>query len=164
MTQWDSLSLRKPSGGLNNSVNSRHKKALEKGGFPANARIAKNTRRKGVRTLGGNKKIKQLYAAQVFVSDSKTGLTTAAALLTVKTNSADRQFARQNILTRGALVEVELNGVSRLVRITSRPGQSGTVFGVPVSPETESAVMTEKSSAKQRKTREKASKAASKKE
>jgi small subunit ribosomal protein S8e len=48
------------------------------------------------------------------------------ALKTEKENPANRNFARMNILTKGAIVDTEVGSI----RITSRPGQHGLVNAV----------------------------------
>ncbi|MDO8625369.1 MAG: 30S ribosomal protein S8e, partial [Candidatus Diapherotrites archaeon] len=133
MVQWDVLSLRKASGGLNNSVNARDKRESEKGGVPAETKISSVSKRKNVSTLGGNQKTKQLTADTISVTDPHTKKTAVASLVSVRQNDANRQFARQNIITRGAIVEVTVDGQSRYSRVTSRPGQSGVVSGVLLS-------------------------------
>ena len=49
-------------------------------------------------------------------------------ILEIISNEANRHFIRRNILTKGTIVKTELGNV----RITSRPGQVGTVNGVLV--------------------------------
>jgi len=141
MVNWDYPSLRKPTGGLNNSVNARDKKESEKGGVFSETKIGALNRRKTVSGLGGTLKVKQLIAHQVVVTDSQTKKTKRVNLVTVKENAANRQYARQNILTRGAIVEVDFDNSRRLVRITSRPGHSGGVNAVLLTPVQEKAYL-----------------------
>ena len=49
-------------------------------------------------------------------------------IMTIVSNPANRHFVRRNILTRGAIVKTDLGNA----RITSRPGQEGTINGVLV--------------------------------
>jgi small subunit ribosomal protein S8e len=157
MVQWDTLSLRKSTGGLNNSVNARDKRASEKGGVAAETRIASASKRKTVSTLGGNSKIKQLTADKISVTDPATKKTVSVEMVSVRENPANRQFARRNILTKGAIVEVTFNNQPRYCRVTSRPGQAGSVSGILLSSEQS------KELAFEQKTQAKAAKAVSKK-
>jgi len=139
MVNWDKPSLRKPSGGLNNSVNARDKKESEKGGVFSETKIAPQDRKKTLSSLGGNTKIKHLLANKVTVTDSQTKKNVVGSLITV-------QYARRNILTRGAIVEVELGNATRMVRITSRPGHSGGVNAVLLAASEEKAFSEPKAS------------------
>ena len=49
-------------------------------------------------------------------------------LLNVIENSANPNYVRRNIITKGAIVETELGHA----KVTSRPGQDGVVNGVIV--------------------------------
>ena len=51
-----------------------------------------------------------------------------AARRNVVENSADPNYVRRNILTKGAIVETSIGRV----RITSRPGMDGVISGVLV--------------------------------
>ncbi|MBS3061625.1 MAG: 30S ribosomal protein S8e [Candidatus Diapherotrites archaeon] len=146
MVNWDKPSLRKPSGGLNNSVNARDKKESEKGGVFSETKIAPQDRKKTLSSLGGNTKIKHLLANKVTVTDSQTKKNVVGSLITVRQNDANRQYARRNILTRGAIVEVELGNATRMVRITSRPGHSGGVNAVLLAASEEKAFSEPKAS------------------
>ena len=95
MVNWDYPSLRKPSGGLNNSINARDKKEAEKGGVFSETKIAPDNKSKTVIGLGGRIKVKQLTAQTVTVTDPSTQKTEVATLVTVKQNDANRQFSRQ---------------------------------------------------------------------
>lgn len=64
------------------------------------------------------------------VVDPKTGHAKKVKILTVIENPADPHFVRRNVLTRGAVIDTELGKA----RVTSRPGQSGTVDAVLVEP------------------------------
>lgn len=60
------------------------------------------------------------------VVNPDTGVTKKSKILTVVENLADPHFVRRNVLTKGAIIETELGRA----RVTSRPGQSGTVDAV----------------------------------
>lgn len=58
------------------------------------------------------------------------GETIRAELLNVVRNDANPNYVRRNIITKGAVVEVDLDGERRQATVTSRPGQSGRVDAV----------------------------------
>ncbi|MCA1812834.1 MAG: hypothetical protein LC624_02650, partial [Halobacteriales archaeon] len=68
----------------------------------------------------------------VHVTDPATKKTRKADIVApgVVTNSANPHYVRRNIITKGAVVNTNLGRV----RITSRPGQDGTLNGVLVGP------------------------------
>ena len=51
-----------------------------------------------------------------------------AKILTVKDNTANSQYIRRNIITKGAIIDTDLGKA----RVTSRPGQDGSVDAVLV--------------------------------
>jgi len=83
-----------------------------------------------LRTFGGNEKLGLLSTDSANVIDTKTGRVKKVKILTVVENLADIHFVRRNVLTRGAVIETELGKA----RVTSRPGQSGTVDAVLIEP------------------------------
>lgn len=79
-----------------------------------------------LRTFGGNEKLR-LYSADVAnVTDPKTKKMSKTKILTVVENPADPHFVRRNVITKGAIINTELGKA----RVTSRPGQHGTVNAV----------------------------------
>lgn len=84
------------------------------------------TRQVRIRAFGGNVKSNVLSTDVANIVDPKTGATKKVKILTVVENPADPHFVRRNVLTRGAVIETELGRA----RVTSRPGQSGTVDAV----------------------------------
>jgi small subunit ribosomal protein S8e len=78
------------------------------------------------RIMGSNLKHKLLSEEYVNLADPKTKKVTKAKITTVVENPANRNFVRRNILTKGTIVETEKGKA----RITSRPGQEGTVNAV----------------------------------
>ncbi|MBI4149650.1 30S ribosomal protein S8e [Candidatus Woesearchaeota archaeon] len=81
---------------------------------------------KAERVLGGNLKWR-LFSADT-VNVVKSGKAMALKIKNVVANPANPNFARRNILTKGAVVETEQGKV----RITSRPGQDPVINGVLV--------------------------------
>jgi small subunit ribosomal protein S8e len=82
------------------------------------------------RTLGGNGKF---IAARVeFANVSTKDGIKLSKIITVKENHANSQYVRSNIITKGAVIKTELG----LARVTSRPGQVGSVDAVLVEEKT----------------------------
>ncbi len=103
----------------------RDKRKAHIGRPPIKTRVGKEER-KVVRVRGGNKKVKVKKAEFInVVVDGKT--VKARIVRVIEGNNPD--FTRQNIITKGALVEVEGLGKAR---VTSRPGQDGVINGVLV--------------------------------
>jgi small subunit ribosomal protein S8e len=116
-------SKRKPTGGL--YIPSRKKRKSEIARPPAFTTVGA-LKRKSERVLGGHFKMRVLQADIVNVFDGKKFM--KAKIKTVSENSANRNFIRQNIITKGAVVDTDHG----MVKITSRPGQSGNLSGVLV--------------------------------
>ena len=116
-------SKKKPSGGK--LVRGRKKKLYELGRDPTLTKLGKITKRV-LRIRSGVKKEVLLTADTINVSDGKTHK--QVKIKTVLENPANRHYVGRNILTKGTVVDTELGKV----RITSRPGQEGTLAGVLV--------------------------------
>ncbi|MBI4983697.1 30S ribosomal protein S8e [Candidatus Woesearchaeota archaeon] len=123
MAKSQRRSLRKPSGGRYHY--SRTKKNYELGGFPASTKLSSEKKVITIRTLGGNKKQVNLSINIVSVADKK-GKTIQTEILNVIENPANPQLVIRNVITKGAIVETKLGKA----RITSRPGQEGTISGI----------------------------------
>lgn len=111
-------SKRKSTGGRYKDVFS--KKKAHNGGIPTLTRIGE-LKEKLVRVLGGNKKNKLLFSQEVNVADPKTKKVTKDIVVNVEDNTANRNYIRRNILTKGAVIELKSG---KKAKITSRPGQS----------------------------------------
>ena len=81
---------------------------------------------KDVRTKGNNKKTRVLTANVVYVVDQKTNKTTKTEITSVVENQANIHYIRRNIINKGAIIDTKLGKA----KITSRPGQSGTINAV----------------------------------
>lgn len=119
-------SKKKPSGGK--LVKGRKKKLYELGRDPTLTKLGEVTKRV-LRIRSGVKKEVLLTANIVNVFDGKTHK--KVKIKTVLANPANRHYVGRNILTKGTVVDTELGKV----RITSRPGQEGTLSGVIVKEE-----------------------------
>ncbi len=124
MARSQRRSLRKPSGGRYHF--SRTKKLYELAGYPVNTALG-DAKRRSVRTQGGNLKQRILQANIINVSQGK-GAAAKTEILNVVENPANPNLVRRNIITKGCVVETKLGKV----RVTSRPGQQGSLSGVLV--------------------------------
>jgi len=123
MAIWQGRSLKKPSGGR--IVLARKKRKRELGREPANTRVAEEReKRKIIRTYGGNRKIRLVEALYANVFENGKGK--KVKILNVIENPANRQYARRNIITKGAIIQTEIGKAV----VTSRPGQDGVVNAV----------------------------------
>ncbi len=103
----------------------RHKRRFELGREPTNTVIG-STKRKVIRTMGGNSKVVLLRAEYANVTIPNERKTVKAKILHVKENIADPHFAQRGIITKGAIIETDLG----ICRVTSRPGQHGNVNAI----------------------------------
>ncbi|MDD2473175.1 MULTISPECIES: 30S ribosomal protein S8e [unclassified Methanoculleus] len=124
--QWQGRSVRKPSGGRYHT--SQGKKRSEIGRAPAETHIGED-RKKVVRTYGGNQKVRALRVDYATVANPATGETRKAKIETVEANSANPNYVRRNLLTRGAIIRTEMGRA----RIVSRPSQDGVVNAVLIA-------------------------------
>jgi len=116
-------SKKKPSGGRYKSKVT--KRIANLGSHPRYTKVSKRSS-KIVRVIGGNKKQFLLSCDVVNIYDKKNKKYKKTKILGIVSNSANRHFVRRNILTKGAIIKTELGNV----KITSRPGQEGTINGV----------------------------------
>ena len=131
MSEWKTKSRRKKTGGIDNSFNAATKKLSDKGGSFSKTTVSKDAdKRYQSRTRGGGAKVKIAKATTVLISQA--GKTVKGKLITVTENAANKQFIRQNVITKSAIAKVIIDGKEVNVKITSRPGQSGQVSGVIV--------------------------------
>lgn len=103
----------------------RNKKKFELGSEPIEVKIGKR-RAKKIRSRGGHKKIRLKQAKEANVLDPEKGTHETLEIKNVIENDANRHYVRRNILTKGAIIETEKGKA----KITSRPGQHGTVNAV----------------------------------
>ena len=115
----------KPTGGLYKKIRKKKKRDFGSDFIPI--RI-KDTKVKEIRTYGGNKKLRVLQTNLANVTNPDTGKTQKAKIIQVKENPANPFFVRQNIITKGAIIETEIG----LAKVISRPGQDGVVNAVLV--------------------------------
>lgn len=124
--QWQGRSVRKPSGGRYHT--SQGKKRSEIGRAPAETHIGEE-RKKVVRTYGGNQKVRALRLDYATVANPATGETHKAKIEAVEANSANPNYVRRSLLTKGAVIRTDAGRA----RIISRPGQDGVVNAVLIA-------------------------------
>lgn len=100
----------------------RKKRLCELGGETTLTQIGK-IRLKLKRVRGGNQKMSLLSHEIVNVNDGAKTL--KLKIESVVNNPANVNYTRRNIITKGCIVKTEKGDV----KITSRPGQDGTLFG-----------------------------------
>ena len=86
-------------------------------------------RLKIVRTRGNNRKTRVKTTNIAYVIDPKNNKTTKTEILSVVENQANIHYVRRNIINKGAIIETKLGKA----KVTSRPGQDGTVNAVLIS-------------------------------
>ena len=116
-------STRLPSGARN--VANRGKRKAELGRDPAETRVDEK-RLKKIRTRGGNEKLRLATANKMNLTDPATGKSQVVDVLGVIENSANPNYVRRNIITKGAIVETPEGNA----KVTSRPGQDGVLNGI----------------------------------
>lgn len=112
---------RKISGGKYKKA--RKKKKFERKGQERKVKVGE-TKTKIMKIRGGNEKTVSLLQNKInLVGKGKTSVVEIKRVLETPSN---RFLARQNILTKGAVVETELGKA----KITNRPSQEGNVQGI----------------------------------
>jgi small subunit ribosomal protein S8e len=119
---WQKESIRKVTGGRRRPA--AMKRRAEIGLAPADTHIGVE-RRRIIRTFGGNEKSRALRASDVNVTNAK-GETKKVKIMNVEANSANPNYVRRNLLTKGAILKTEIGRA----RISSRPGQDGVINAV----------------------------------
>ena len=114
------------SGGLRRK--NRDKILSHYGGFFSRTRLTKGDEKQAIKSfhvIGGKRKVAAQKVSFANVAVEK-GKVKKVKITNVVESPANRHYARENIITRGAIVETEAGKA----RITSRPGQDGTVNAV----------------------------------
>jgi small subunit ribosomal protein S8e len=124
MSVWHgSLRKRKLTGGRKRAY--RVKRKFEQGSFPAETTLGEPKTRRA-RGHGGKIKFKALTAKQASVTDLKSRKTQKTEILRVVKNSANVDYNRRGVITKGAEIETSLG----MARVTSRPGNDGVINAV----------------------------------
>jgi len=125
MAEYRLKSRRKASGGIRHSLQRCDKKLVWKGNPATLTKVSEKEVRESAKGRGGNTKIKLKKASKAVVSSGSKAF--VADIKQVVENEANRQYARQNVITKGAIIEVEREGKTVKARVTGRPGQHGVV-------------------------------------
>lgn len=104
----------------------RDKKLAHVGRRARLTKVSDKEVREKVRSRGGNEKILLKKAAYVNVV-TKDGVKKAKILSVLESSRAE--YARENIITKGAILNTEIGKV----KVTNRPGQDGVVNGTLIS-------------------------------
>ncbi len=101
----------------------RKKKKYERPGQKKIVKLGKE-KRKVIKTRGGTKKV-FLFSGKI-INVNQGNKTKKTEIKNVLETPSNKFFARQDILTKGTIVETELGKA----RITNRPSQEGVINGV----------------------------------
>jgi len=119
------LKGKKPSGG--SFKQARSKRKFERGNLPSLTSIGSKVV-KVLKMKSAGKKLRLERSECVNVFDKKSKKFIKVNLVRVVDNTANRNFVRANIITKGCVVETDKGNV----KITNRPGQDGVLNGVLV--------------------------------
>jgi small subunit ribosomal protein S8e len=125
MRVYHGRSIRKMGGTGGRKRKSADKKLAHVGSEMTATKVGEKQVVELARGRGGTIKARIRYAPFVNVATG-AGAVKKAKIRTVLETLDNRHYARQNILTKGAVVDTELGKV----KITNRPGQHGVVNGV----------------------------------
>lgn len=103
---------------------SRNKRHYEQGRYPAETELGEPILRV-INARGNTEKIRALKTDRATIA-TPDGETVAATIEDVIENDADPNYARRNIITKGAIIQTDQGRA----RVTSRPGQDGQVNAV----------------------------------
>ncbi len=106
----------------------RGKKKIEELGREPSLTAIGEKKLQYIRGRGNNTKYRLLVAETINVLDKKSKKFVKAKIKTVVDNPANRNYVRRNIMTKGAIVDTDKGKA----KITSRPGQDGTINAVLV--------------------------------
>ena len=104
----------------------RHNRKYELGRFPALTMVSDREKRQRIRVRGGNIKVRATRVIYANLINPETSETKKARITRVVETSANREYARRNIIVKGAVIETE----EGLAKVTSRPGQNGVINAV----------------------------------
>jgi small subunit ribosomal protein S8e len=121
MSQWNIHKGRKASGSLLHKISKKKKFQRSRDFLPTH--IAES-RVSGIRTRAGGEKL--LVLSENIANVISGGKAKKAKIMTVTENKSNAQFARRNIITKGAIIQTELGKA----RVTSRPGRDGVINAV----------------------------------
>ena len=121
--KYQGRSPRKRTGGRRR--NFRNKRKHELGRESTETQVGED-KRKTVDTRGNTRKVRAMDVETATVATDDGAV--AAEIENVAENPSNPNYARRNIITKGAILDTS----EGRVRVTSRPGQDGQVNGVLV--------------------------------
>ena len=121
--QYQGKSRRKYTGGRR--IVARGKRKFEHGREAADSHLDE-TRRRIIKTKGGNIKVRLLRCNIANITDPSNNKTSQVSIENVIGNTANQHYIRRNILTKGSIIKTNIGDA----RITSRPGQDGVVNAI----------------------------------
>ena len=86
-------------------------------------------KRKILKKMGGSKKSVLLFSNIANVLDKKTGKTKKVKIKNVLETPSNKFLARQNIMTKGSIIETDLGKA----RISNRPSQEGSINAILIA-------------------------------
>ena len=119
----ENLSGRKYTGGRKIAMRSRRKFEIDR--YPNEAVIGSNVKVTR-RVRGDNSKTALKTVELANVSNVEENKTTRLKILRVIKNTANKDYERRGVITKGTVIETELG----LARVISRPGQVGIINAV----------------------------------
>jgi small subunit ribosomal protein S8e len=119
----ENLSGRKYTGGRKIAMRSRRKFEIDR--YPNEAVIGNNVKVTR-RVRGDNSKTALKTVELANVSNVEENKTTRLKILRVIKNTANKDYERRGVITKGTVIETELG----LARVISRPGQVGIINAV----------------------------------
>ena len=130
MVEWHIKSKKLASGGARTTSRRCTKKNAWRGGDAVNTKVEENDIRDVNSKAGNTIKVRARAAKYANIFDKSAKKTVKAEIIEVEENSANRLFARANIITKGAKIKVKVGSEEKMAKVTSRPGQNGTVNAV----------------------------------
>jgi small subunit ribosomal protein S8e len=126
MALWQGNSRRSSTGRRTRYARGKRKFEI---GREAHLTTIGSTRLKKVRTRGRNRKTRAKTINMAYVVDPKSNKTEKTEITSVLENSANIHYVRRNIINNGAIIDTKLGKA----KVTSRPGQSGTINAVLIT-------------------------------
>lgn len=123
MGRWQGRSTRKATGAR---LRPHRKKRLFELGRESAETLPGESKRKKIRSRGGNIKIRLLRDQYANITDPESGKTQKVKIINVVSNPATIDYQRRGVITKGATIDTDIGKA----KITSRPGQHGIINGV----------------------------------
>ncbi|MFQ5405527.1 MAG: 30S ribosomal protein S8e [Candidatus Micrarchaeia archaeon] len=130
MVQFHKISKTKKTGSGGHLRRSSDKAKKHFGGFFSRTKLIKgegkkSEKRVAFKTLGGSKKVAAEYVQHASITQ-ENGKSVKTKIKNVVESPDNRHHARENVITKGTIIETEAGKA----RVTSRPGQRGTINAV----------------------------------